>query len=60
MTKSTSNHEGTRATKPSDMPPAGPHAKSQLTDEDKTPGAGALPDPDPEQRKSGDVDPGAG
>lgn len=27
-------------------PAAGPHAKPQLTDPEKTPGAGALPDPD--------------
>jgi hypothetical protein len=25
-------------------PPAGPHAKPELTDRDKTPGSGALPD----------------
>lgn len=27
-----------------DTPPAGPHAKDDLTDKSKTPGAGALPD----------------
>jgi hypothetical protein len=27
------------------MPPAGPHAKPELTDEEKTPGSGMLPDP---------------
>lgn len=27
-------------------PPAGPHAKPELTNADATPGAGALPDPD--------------
>lgn len=27
-------------------PAAGPHAKPHLTDPEKTPGAGALPDPD--------------
>ena len=26
-------------------PPAGPHAKERLTDREKTPGTGALPDP---------------
>jgi hypothetical protein len=26
-----------------DHPPAGPHAKPELTDHDKTPGAGTLP-----------------
>lgn len=28
------------------MPPAGPHAKPELTDKDKTPKTGMLPDPD--------------
>lgn len=28
----------------SDTPPAGPHAKSELTDKSKTPGTGSLPD----------------
>ena len=27
------------------IPPAGPHAKPELTDEEKTPGCGVLPDP---------------
>lgn len=27
-------------------PPAGPHAKPELTDSDKTPGSGMLPEPD--------------
>jgi hypothetical protein len=27
------------------VPPAGPHAKPELTDEEKTPGSGVLPDP---------------
>ncbi|MCQ8783806.1 hypothetical protein [Mangrovibrevibacter kandeliae] len=27
-------------------PPAGPHAKPELTNPDATPGAGTLPDPD--------------
>lgn len=32
--------------KPAAPPPAGPHADPDLTDPDKTPGAGTLPDPD--------------
>jgi hypothetical protein len=35
--------------------PAGPHAAPELTDDEKTPGAGALP-----QVKSGEADPGSG
>lgn len=31
--------------KTEDLPPAGPHDKPELTDEEKTPGAGALPEP---------------
>ncbi|KAA3498347.1 hypothetical protein DXM27_23700 [Rhizobium rhizogenes] len=42
--------------KASEIPPAGPHAKPSLTDYDKTPGAGSLPDGD----NSKDVSPGAG
>jgi hypothetical protein len=38
-----------------DLPAAGPHAKDQLTDESKTPGAGSLPDKDDES-----VSPGSG
>lgn len=30
----------------SDPPPAGPHAKPELIDEEKTPGSGVLPDED--------------
>jgi hypothetical protein len=30
--------------KPKDSPSAGPHAKKELTDMDKTPGTGSLPD----------------
>ncbi|CUX66243.1 MULTISPECIES: hypothetical protein [Agrobacterium] len=41
--------------KASDIPAAGPHAKPSLTDHEKTPGAGTLPD-----EKSPDVTPGAG
>lgn len=40
---------------PAAMPPAGPHAKPELTNPDATPGAGSLPDPDAK-----DVDGGAG
>ncbi|MCZ7865206.1 hypothetical protein O9X98_27800 [Agrobacterium salinitolerans] len=40
---------------PNDIPPAGPHAKPSLTDCDKTPGAGSLPDDDAK-----DVFPGGG
>lgn len=29
-----------------DMPPAGPHERPELTDPEKTPGAGTLPEPD--------------
>jgi hypothetical protein len=32
--------------KPEAMPAAGPHAKPELTDPDKTPGAGTLPPAD--------------
>ncbi len=32
--------------KPETMPAAGPHAKPELTDPDKTPGAGTLPPAD--------------
>lgn len=41
--------------KASDIPPAGPHAKPSLTDHEKTPGAGSLPEAGAE-----DVSPGAG
>jgi hypothetical protein len=38
--------------------PAGPHATDDLTDHDKTPGTGALPDPgDTDQNEA---DPGSG
>jgi hypothetical protein len=30
--------------KPEKTPPAGPHAKERLTDREKTPGTGALPE----------------
>src|SRR5262245_45734084 len=35
--------------KPEPMPAAGPHAKPELTDPDKTPGAGTLPPADKRQ-----------
>ncbi|WP_112497991.1 hypothetical protein [Agrobacterium sp. lyk4-40-TYG-31] len=38
-----------------DNPPAGPHAKSHLTDKSKTPGAGSLP-----EDGADDVNPGSG
>ena len=39
-----------------DIPPAGPHARKDLTNPDATPGSGVLP----EDRRDGEVDPGAG
>lgn len=45
-----------RRVEPTDMPPAGPHAAAEHTNESATPGNGALPSPQP-----GDgVDPGLG
>jgi hypothetical protein len=38
-----------RTEKPEKMPAAGPHAKPELTDPEKTPGAGTLPPVDNEQ-----------
>lgn len=35
------------------LPPEGPHARDDLTDREKTPGTGSLPD-----RRSGDADVG--
>ncbi len=40
--------------KPADLPTAGPHADEALTDETKTPGTGALPEPG----KTDEIDPG--
>ncbi|MBO9186433.1 hypothetical protein ACQZ4Y_19255 [Rhizobium sp. L80/93] len=47
-----SGHGKARA---ADSPAAGPHAKKELTDNSKTPGAGAFPTDDEES-----VEPGAG
>ncbi|PSC06895.1 hypothetical protein SLNSH_00465 [Alsobacter soli] len=37
------------------VPPAGPHARPDLTDREKTPGTGALPNGD----QNGEADPGS-
>ncbi len=42
--------------KTKDLPAAGPHAKPELVDDEKTPGAGSLPD----ERPTGDADAGVG
>jgi hypothetical protein len=42
-------------TKVENMPPEGPHARPDLTDHDKTPGTGSLPDSD---TKGVDIGPG--
>ena len=39
-----------------DPPPEGPHAKPELMDNDKTPGAGSLPD----ENSKGEADAGVG
>ncbi|NTJ44209.1 hypothetical protein G6L28_16540 [Agrobacterium larrymoorei] len=44
-----------KTSKPADLPAAGPHAKSHLTDKSKTPGAGSLP-----EGREDDVSPGSG
>ena len=36
-----------------DNPAAGPHAKNHLTDHEKTPGTGSLPDPASEDTDAG-------
>jgi hypothetical protein len=36
----------------SKMPPAGPHAKPELTDKEKTPSSGVLPEPDDKQTEA--------
>ena len=45
-----------RAANPEKMPAAGPHAKPELTDPDKTPGAGTLPPVDKGQVDKGQDD----
>ncbi|MCP8938827.1 hypothetical protein NK718_09900 [Alsobacter sp. SYSU M60028] len=42
-----------RPTEQGGPPPAGPHAKPELTDPDKTPGAGTLPEPRRDDVSSG-------
>jgi hypothetical protein len=47
MARSAKNREKDRQPKPEQQPPlAGPHAKPELTDKDKTAGTGMLPEPD--------------
>ncbi len=55
-------HEKKKAEPPKErdkdyLPPAGPHAKPELTNEDATPGAGAMSDP---HKQGGDADGGTG
>lgn len=52
----TKEDKGTGPKQPGELAPAGPHAKPELTDTEKTPGSGLLPDP----TLDGDVDPGGG
>jgi hypothetical protein len=50
-----SEHRDEEPSKPRDkLPPAGPHAQPELTDNEKTPGTGSLPD---ETDAEGDVGP---
>jgi hypothetical protein len=47
MARNTKNRKMDRGPKPDQKPPlAGPHAKPELTDKDKTAGTGMLPEPD--------------
>ena len=47
MAENAKNREINRQPKPGqELPPAGPHAKPELTDKDKTGGTGMLPEPD--------------
>ena len=39
-------------TKNTRMPPAGPHAKPELIDREKTPASGVLPEPDVKQTEA--------
>lgn len=50
----TDDHDGAKR-QPEKLPPAGPHAKPELTDHEKTPGTGSLPDD-----KNGEADIGPG
>ena len=43
---------GEATEKATDIPPAGPHAKPELTDEGKTPGTGILPKTDKGDKES--------
>ena len=45
--------KGSRGGAGKDVPAAGPHAKSHLTDNEKTPGTGSLPDPDAKDADAG-------
>lgn len=45
-------HAG-KASRPEGHPPAGPHAKEHLTDKDKTPGTGSLPEADAKEADAG-------
>jgi hypothetical protein len=47
MARNAKNREKDRQPKPDpELPLAGPHAKPELTDKDKTAGTGMLPEPD--------------
>jgi hypothetical protein len=47
MARNAKNREVERQPKPDqELPLAGPHAKPELTDKDKTAGTGMLPEPD--------------
>jgi hypothetical protein len=46
MVRKAKNREKDRQPKPEQQPLAGPHAKPELTDKDKTAGTGMLPEPD--------------
>jgi hypothetical protein len=47
MARNTKNRKMDGGPKPDQKPPlAGPHAKPELTDKDKTAGTGMLPEPD--------------
>lgn len=50
--RETIEHTG-KPNQTSKHPSAGPHAKDRLTDRDKTPGTGALPEPDAKETDAG-------